>query len=628
MSYKALALASGLALSSLACAQNAVQQPTPNPLNPLPVPTSHDWDLTPLYADWNQWQQDKDSIEAQLNRIGHYQGQLDQPGVLATVLPLWYQQGKALSRLSIYASLNADTDLRDSENGARRSEIRMLYNRYNQLTAYLRPELIAMGETAVTAQLAQDPALAPYRFPLQRILDASPHTLSPDNEALMAGTGVIRSGPMTSFSTFTNAELPWAEVEIDSKTIALTPAQYGQYRANEDRALRQTVFDTFFGSLSQYQRTLASLLNTHVNAQVFTAESRHFDNALSASLANEQVPEAVYRALVDTTNDNLDTFHRYLKLRARLLALDDQAYFDIYAPVVSTELSFGIETGIELMMDSLAPMGSDYQQRIATGLEQRWMDTYPKPGKRSGAYMSGRAYDVHPYVLMNYTDDFGSVSTLTHEWGHAIHSVYSNESQPYPTAGYATFVAEIASTLQEHLLVEHVLEHAQNDNERLFYLGQALDQIRGTYFRQTMFAEFELAIHQEVEGGKPLSDNRLSELFLDIQRRYHGHDQGVMTIDERYGVEWAYIPHFYYNFYVYQYATSIAASAQFAEQILSGDQAAYQRYLELLKAGGSDYPYQLVKQAGIDMAQPAPYLALIRRMNALMDQMEAILDKP
>ncbi|TKB57552.1 oligoendopeptidase F [Ferrimonas aestuarii] len=586
------------------------------------------WDLTPLYSSWQQWDQQKAKLEADLSQLDKRKGTLGRsPQDLADTISLYYQLSKRLSQLYVYANLSADTDLRDSDNGAKRQSIAMLANRLSQSSAFINPELIALGEAKVMAMVDAEPALKPYRFPIENILRGKAHTLSSEAEQIMAATGTLTSAPYSSYATFTNAELPWPEVELDGELVTLNQATYAKYRSHQDRDVRKKAFDNFFGTLSQYRRTIASMLDANVKADVFNAQSRHYDSALESALAEDNIPVSVYDALVDTTNANLDTLHRYLKLRARMLELDDQSYFDIYPAVVSATKTYPIDTGIDMMLASLAPMGDSYVSKIEQGLKQRWMDTYPKLGKRSGAYMSGSAYDVHPYVLMNYNGNYTDVSTLTHEWGHATHSVYANEAQPYATAAYATFTAEIASTFQEHLLTDYALKQAETDEERLYYLGQTLEKFRQTFFRQTMFAEFERSIHEAVEKGQPLSDTLASELFLDLQRRYHGHDQGVMTIDEAYGIEWAYVPHFYYNFYVYQYATSIAASAAFADEVLGGGQAEYDRYLNLLKAGGSDYPYQLVKKAGVDLATAAPYEAIFKRMNRLMDEMEAILNK-
>jgi len=315
-------------------------------------------------------------------------------------------------------------------------------------------------------------------------------------------------------------------------------------------------------------------------------------------------------------------------LRKRMLEIDeDMRYYDIYPPLVALDKRFSIEDSIALTRRALEPLGEEYMAGYDRGIEGRWMHVYPSSGKRSGAYMSGGAYDVHPYVLLNHNDDFDSASTFAHEYGHAVHSVLANSAQAWENTGYSTFIAETASIMNEMLLQDLAIGEAQTDEEKLFYLGSGLEALRGTFFRQTMFAEFELAMHESVAAGEVLTGAKLSSLYLELLKRYHGHDLGVVTIDPAYALEWAYIPHFYYDFYVFQYATSITAAAGLAEKIVSGDPQAQRDFIQLLKAGGSNYPYELMKKAGVDMATAAPYRALVARMNAIMDEMEALLDR-
>jgi len=310
-----------------------------------------------------------------------------------------------------------------------------------------------------------------------------------------------------------------------------------------------------------------------------------------------------------------------------MLGVKEMRYYDIYPPLVSGTREFSLEEAKRLTLEAVAPLGPEYVAALRKGFESRWMDVYPRPRKQSGAHMAGSAYDVHPYLLLNHTGNYESVATLAHEWGHAMHSYFSNRNQPFVTADYATFVAEIASTCNEALLLQHMLEVAKNDDERLLYLGSALEGLRGTFFRQAMFAEFERDVHARVDRGEPLSGEKLTEIYGEILRRYHGEKEGVMKIDDLYAVEWAYIPHFYSNFYVFQYATSIAASSLFADAILKKEPGARERYLKLISSGGSDYPYELVKAAGVDLATAAPYEAIVARMNRIMDEIEGILAK-
>jgi oligoendopeptidase F len=363
-----------------------------------------------------------------------------------------------------------------------------------------------------------------------------------------------------------------------------------------------------------------------VKRDLFHARVRRYPSTLAAALDGDRIPEAVYRTLIAEANRGLPVLHRYFRLRARMLGLEQLRYHDIYPPLVATDRSFGIEEAKSIVLDSAGVLGRPAVEVFERGFGGDWMDVYPREGKRPGAYMNGHVYDVHPFVLMNFNGNYESVSTLAHEWGHALHSQLANQSQEFVNAGYSIFTAEVASTFQEALLLDRMLADSDSRDERIFFLGYALENLRGTFFRQTMFAEYELAIHEAVERGEALSGDRLTEMYGELLRRYHGHAQGVVEIDDAYAVEWAYIPHFYYEFYVYQYATSVAASALLAERVLADEADAVDDYLDLLRAGGSDYAYELMKRSGVDLATPEPYRALLRRMEGIMDEIEALLE--
>jgi oligoendopeptidase F len=333
-------------------------------------------------------------------------------------------------------------------------------------------------------------------------------------------------------------------------------------------------------------------------------------------------------ALIQNVTNNLDSFHRYLKLKKRMLNVETLKYSDIYAPVVKgVDLEYTYDEAKKLILDAMKPLGDDYCRVVAQAFEERWIDVYPSPGKRSGAYSNGSAYDVHPYILLNYNDQYEDVSTLAHELGHTMQSYYSNKTQPFPTADYPIFVAEVASTFNETLLIDKMLKEIKDDDTRLSLLMSYLDGIKGTVFRQTQFAEFELRIHEKAERGEPLTGDVLTELYGDILKRYYGHDKGICHIDDLYTVEWAYIPHFYYNFYVYQYSTSFTASTALAEHVLSKEKGAVKKYLDFISSGGSEYPIDLLKKAGVDMTSAEPFNKTMVAMNRTMDEIEAILAK-
>ncbi len=585
------------------------------------------WNLNEIFPDDGAWEASRAALEARLDEVTACQGRLgENAGVLADCMDTYFDLAKELRRIMSYASMRSDDDTRNAAALAMRQKASTLATNFRRAASFLQPEILAMGRDRVASFEGTEPRLKVYHHFLEDILRRAPHTLSPEGESIVATAGMMAEGPSTLYSILANAEIPWPTVTLSDGTRArLDQAGYTRFRSAPNRADRKLVFDSFWSTWKAYERTMGVALYSQMKRDLFYAQVRHYPSCLAAALDGDHIPEAVYRTLIETTEKNLPTLHRYFKLRQRMLGLPDLRYYDIYPPLVKADLEFPIERGEELVLEAIRPLGETYQETVREGFQDRWMDVFPRPGKRSGAYSSGSIYDVHPFVLLNYTDDYESVSTLAHEWGHAMHSHLANSSQPFPTADYSIFVAEVASTFNEALLLEHMLADAKSDTERLFYLGSALEGLRGTFFRQTMFAAFELEIHEAVERGEALTGERLSQMYGELLRRYHGQDRGVVTIDDLYTVEWAYIPHFYYDFYVYQYATSIAASSLFAEEVLEGQPGARERYLSVLRAGGSQYPYELLKEAGVDLASPAPYEALIRRMNRIMDEIEEIL---
>ncbi|MEP6503774.1 MAG: M3 family oligoendopeptidase, partial [Betaproteobacteria bacterium] len=380
----------------------------------------------------------------------------------------------------------------------------------------------------------------------------------------------------------------------------------------------------FWPVYKSFQRTIGAIYLAHLRGVVFDAKAHKYDTSLQARLADNNTPDGVYRTLVAEANNGLPTLQKYMKLRARLLGLKEQKYSDLYAAVVKPPRTYTLGEAEALTLQGVAPLGEDYTKALAQHFQEGWMDAVPRKGKRSGAYMNPAAYDVHPFVLMSYNNNYESVTTVAHEWGHAMHTVLANGLQPYETADYPIFVAEIPSTTNEMLLSDYVIAHAKTKDEKVYALTMQLELLRGTFFRQALFAEFELKTHEAVEKDQPLTGEDLTKIYLDLLRRYYGDAQGVMKIEELYGSEWAYIPHFYTDYYVYQYATSISAAAYFAEGIEKGDTALRTRYLDMLKSGGSNDAYLVVKKAGLDMATPAPYRALVARMNRLVDELDAM----
>jgi oligoendopeptidase F len=590
--------------------------------------TADRWNLAEVYPSLAAWNADAAKLEAQFAEFAACKGHLgDSAARFRQCLDLQADMTKRYYRLGLFSGeqLAEDTGSGPFLELDQRADI--LGNKLKEAGAFVDPEVLHLGKDRIAQFLSEDRGLAIYRFPLDRILRRAPHTLSDDGEALVARFGLMNDAGSSAYSILTNADIPWPKLKIGSEEVTLDDSAYTKYRAVPDREDRKRVMDAFFGTYRTYERTLGVNLYSQLKQDAVYSKVRNYPDSVTRVLDDNHVPVAVFDTLIAQTNANLPTLHRYFRLRAKMLGVSQLQYYDIYPPLVHGEYKFPLATGRQLVLDAVGPLGKDYVQALRTGLDNRWMDTYPRPRKQSGAHMADYAYDVHPYVLMNYNDDYDSVTTVAHEWGHAMHSYLANHAQPFVTAHYPIFIAEIASTFNEELLLQRMLKDAKTDDERLFYLGTSLEQMRGTFFRQALFAEFERAVHARADAGEPLSGEAMTKTYCDILKRYHGVKEGVVAIDDLYCVEWAYVPHFYSAFYVYQYATSIAASSLFAQKIGRGEPGALQRYLDLLRAGGSGYPYELVKTAGVDLATPAPYQALVARMNSIMDEMEAILAK-
>jgi oligoendopeptidase F len=586
------------------------------------------WNLAELYASARAWHDDAAALERELKAFAACRGRLGESATrLKTCLDRFSDLTKRQARLDVYAHelLAEDTGVAESLELSERA--RVLASEREQAVAFIRPGLLRLGRARVEQLLAGEKALAPYRHYIDDILRRAPHTLDGKGESLVATFELSRGAARSTYRILANAELPWPRLRLaDGSEFTLDQSAYEQHREAQNRDDRKRVFDAFWGKWKEFERTFGVTLHESLKKDMVYTRVRKYSSTLARALDRERLPPAVYETLIAETNRGVPTLHRYFRLRARLLGLKEgeMRYYDIYPPLTPASPRYALEDAKRMLLEAAKPLGERYLSALATGLQNRWMDAYPRPRKESGAHMAGDAYDVHPYVLMNYSDNYQSVLTLAHEWGHAMHSHLTNATQSYINAGYATFVAEIASTFNEALLLDYAMQQAKSDDERLLYLGSALEELRGAFFRQAMFAEFERDIHARVDRGEVLSGKRLSEIYGEILRRYHGEREGVVKIDDLYTVEWAYIPHFYNAFYVFQYATSIAASSLLADAVLNNEPGARERYLRLLSAGGSDYPYELVKAAGVDLASPAPYRAVIARMERIMDAIDAL----
>lgn len=585
------------------------------------------WDLKALYPNPEAWETEHKAIEAALADLAKFKGTL---GTNAKSLLAAFDQISSLTRrgarLYTYANLKADEDTREAANQSRRDKAQELVSKLGEATAFVEPEIAKVGRAKIEAFEKEEPKLANHAYRLRTILRTAEHTLGEEAESVIAASGQVLSQSEAIYSLLANSDIAWPTIEIGGKKVLLDQEGYVASRNDQDRETRKRVFENFWTTMGQYKNTFGATMSAHLRGTVFQSKVRKYPNSLAYALSDTNMPESVYKTLVTETNAGLPTLHRYFTLRKKLLGLSEMGYYDVYVPLAKpTKSSYTLAEAQSLTLEGVKPLGDSYQKDMADGFKSNAMHAKPQRGKRSGAYMDGSAYDVRPFVLMSFSGNYESVSTLAHEWGHAMHSVFANKAQPWETSQYSTFIAEIPSTTNEMLLVDHVIATAKTKDEKIYALSQALELLRGTFFRQAMFAEFELKTHEAIEKGDAPNGATYTQIYLDLLKRYHGHDQNVVKIDDLYGIEWAYIPHFYNDFYVYQYATSISAAAYFAEGIEKGDTALREKYFTMLKAGGSDDPYEIVKRAGLDMASPAPYRAIVARMNRLMDQLEAAM---
>jgi oligoendopeptidase F len=592
------------------------------------VPDQYKWDLTPLYATDQAWRERKGQFVAELPKFKEYQGTTGSSAQrLADTLELQSRLEKELNRLSTYAGLISDQDSRVSTYQGMKQETVQLASKFAAETAFIEPEILKIDTAVLAKYIAAEPRLQVYRQYLDDVTRRRKHTLNEGEEKLLAGAQVLANGPSSAYTIFSNADFPHPSVTLsDGKTVKLTNSAYELYRASPIREDRSKVMAAFFEALGSYRGTFGSMMDTNVQGSIFYAHARNYNTSLEAALDGPNIPVSVYAKLLEGVDRNLPTFHRYLKLRKRIMGLQDLHYYDLYAPLVkSVDTRYSVEQAEKNILDALVPLGPEYATGVKRAFAERWIDFYPTEGKVSGGYENGNAYDVHPYILVNYNGKYTDMSTVAHELGHTMQSYFSNEKQPYPLAFYPLFVAEVASTFNEALLIEHMLKITPDNATKLSLLGNYLENIKGTVFRQAQFAEFELRMHEMAEKGEPLTGDSLTKLYGDIVKKYYGHDQGVCTVDDYVPYEWAFIPHFYYNFYVYQYATSFAASSALSEKVLSGEPGATDRYLKFLSAGRSKYPIDLLKDAGVDMTTDEPLELTVKKMNRIMDEMEKLL---
>jgi oligoendopeptidase F len=583
------------------------------------------WDLSPIFANDAAWEAERQALLAELPALKGLQKDFGRsPATLRKGLDQLSAASQRLRRVAVYASAMASTDNRNARNQERSAQSRSLMGQYGAAVAWVDGAIAALGDKQINAWLKAEPGLARHSTRLQEVLREAKHKLHPEAEAALAALGPVLNSQGNTRTLLTTVDMEWPSITVDGKPVRVDNTGYNRLRAHPDRKVRQQAFEAFYRTNGRFENTMGSTLAQRVEAGVINARLRGYPSAVAASLSDNAIPENVYRTLVAETQRGLPTLHRYFKLRQKMLGLPDLGYHDIYPELVKTTRRYTPEVAAELTLASVAPLGAPYQAQLKKALGDKTMHVYPAAGKSPGAYQSG-VYGMTPLVFLNHQDTFGSVSTYAHEWGHGMHTVLADSTQPPEKAGYPLFLAEIAAFTHELLLQGHVLNTAKSKEERLFYLGEAVERLRGAFFRQTMFAEFELKVHDALERGEAVTGKRMTQIYCGLLKQYHGAEAGVMAITPEVCSEWAVIPHFYRPFYVYQYATSMAAAHHFSTQLLAGTPGARDTYLAVLKSGGSRHPVPLLKDAGLDMNSPAPYRALVAQMDKLLDEMEKLL---
>ena len=593
------------------------------------IDEKYKWNLTDVYKTEDSWKEAKEKLVKQLPEMEKFKGKLTlSASNLLDCFELSDKITREASKLFLYANMPSDIDTRNMKYSGMKKELQQLFTDYSSKVAFISPEILSTDWSVIEGFIKEEPKLKIYEKGLKDLFRQEKHTLSELEERILALSNMATGTASSVYSTFQNAEMPNPEVTLSTgEKAVLSSAGYSKHRATSNREDRELVFKGFWTNYKKFQATFGETLSGQVKARLYKATARNYKSSLEAALDPKNIPTEVYHSLIKNVNKNLPAFHRYLSIKKRMMGLDTLKYLDIYAPSVKgVELKYNYEEGQKIILEAFKPLGKSYTSIVEKAFNERWIDVYPTNGKRSGAY-SGGTYDTAPYILLNYNGLYGDVSTTAHELGHTMHSYLSNKNQPYPTANYTIFVAEVASTFNEVLLFDYMMKTITNDNVKLSLLMERLDGFKGTLFRQTQFAEFELKMHEAAQAGKPLTGEALSDIYMDIVKRYYGHDKGICFVDDYINMEWAYIPHFYYNFYVYQYSTSFTASNSLAEKVLNKEEGALENYLAFLSSGGSDDPIELLKKAGIDMTGSEAFDKTIVSMTRVMDEIEKILDK-
>jgi len=585
------------------------------------VPVENQWKLEHLFPNQQAWDDEYAKVQHMMENIKQYRGKLHDPVQLKQCLALEDDISLHIERLYVYAHMKHHEDMANPTYQALSDRASKLNVKANETLSFISPEILSLSEEQLQT-LLNHPELEFYKHSLEVLIRQKPHVLSQAEESLLAQVGNLSQAPGTIFGMLNNADMKFPSVKNeDGEEVELTHGRYIQFLESRNREVRENAFKAMYSTYAKHKNTLAATLNANVTKNIFYARVRRYPSALEMSLFGDNIPKEVYTNLINTIHESLPILHRYLNLRKKLLKVDELHMYDLFAPLVEEfKMDITFNEAKEIVKRGLRPLGEKYLNILQEGYDGGWIDIYENANKRSGAYSWG-AYGTHPYVLLNHKDNLNSMFTLAHEMGHAIHSYLSDENQKYRYAQYTIFLAEVASTLNEALLMDYMLKNTTDPKEKLYLLTYYADQFRTTVFRQTMFAEFEKIIHEKAEAGESLTPDVLCQVYYDLNLLYHGNG---MVVDKDIEMEWARIPHFYNSFYVYKYATGFSAAASFAKQILDEGQPAVDRYLEFLKSGSSDYSINILKRAGVDMSSPEPIKQAMSVFNELVDQMEQL----
>ena len=590
----------------------------------IEVDQKYKWAIEDLYASDDLWQSEYDQLKNLVAKASEYQGRLSKSGeLLLSFLQLSDEIGKLLERVYVYANQKSHEDTANAIYQDLANKANALSIQVSSALSFATPEILSIPEDVLVQFWRENEELKLYEFYLKDILRLKPHILSKEMEELLADAGEIAEASDHIFSMFNNADIKFPEIEDENgELVRITHGRYGQMLESPDRRVRKDAFEGVYATYNNFRNTLAASFSSNVKQEVFFAKARKYNSTLERVLDSANIPVDVYKNLITAVHENLGLMHRYVSIRKKLLGVDELHMYDLYAPLVAdVKMEIPFEEAKEIVANGLLPLGADYRKVLNEGYNNRWIDIYENENKRSGAYSWG-AYGTHPYVLLNYNETLSNVFTLAHEMGHAIHSYYSDKTQPFVYAGYKIFVAEVASTCNESLLIDYMLKNTNDKKEKAYLINHFLEKFKGTLFRQTMFAEFEMITHKMVEDGESLTADALCKIYHELNLAYFGED---IVIDSEIDMEWARIPHFYNAFYVYQYATGYSAAIALSRRILNEGEQAVKDYIQFLSGGSSNYPIELLKGAGVDMSTKEPVTQALKLFEELLTQMEELL---